>query len=98
MSTKHATIKATSIQITLPATDQEPEAQILVVDLEIACPDCGEVAIRVAGHHLKGLRDILVQVIDEFSTLCGHDDGITVQRRSSWQGRSGGSGSDPSMN
>lgn len=43
----------------------------LVAEIQITCPDCGDLTYRVAGHHLKSIRDLLIAWIDEFPELCG---------------------------
>lgn len=41
----------------------------LVVEFDIHCPACGEQRIRIAGHHLKMIRDICIQAIDQHPEL-----------------------------
>ena len=62
----------------------------LLVEILIDCPICGEDRIRIAGHHLKMVRDLCIDAIDQYPELTGKDP----QRVShtEWKGR----GNDPS--
>jgi hypothetical protein len=46
-------------------------AACLLVEIKIDCPFCGEQVIEVAGHHLKVIRDILIEAIDLHPELTG---------------------------
>lgn len=41
----------------------------LIVEFDIHCPLCGEQSIQVAGHHLRMIRDVLIETIDEHPEL-----------------------------
>lgn len=58
----------------------------LTVQLTIACPVCGLQTIRVAGHHLRQLRDALIEVIDAHPETTGRNEDVQIGRR--WQGQS----------
>lgn len=92
---KQAKILGKAVVITLPEIDGEPEVSALVVEIGIDCPDCGTHVVRYAGHHLRSIRDLLVQWIDEYPELCGAEGGHKVAERLSFRG---GGGSDPSVN
>jgi hypothetical protein len=36
----------------------------MVVEIKIDCPFCGIAVIELAGHHLKAIRDIVIEAID----------------------------------
>lgn len=63
-------------------------ATALVVDLTIDCPACGPIAYRVPGHHLRALRNALIEVIDLHPDpeLSGSEG--TVLERTGFEGRS----------
>ena len=61
----------------------------------VDCPDCGQHAVRYAGHHLRSIRDLLVQWIDEYPDLCGKEGGAKLAERLSLTTQGG---SDPSVN
>src|SRR5207244_320825 len=43
------------------------------VDLAIDCPDCGTYLVQLGGHHLRAIRDFLIQTIDDYPALTGKD-------------------------
>ena len=51
--------------------------------------------MRLAGHHLRALRNLLIEFIDLHPTLCGEESGIEVVNRLQFEGRGGG---DPTLN
>jgi hypothetical protein len=68
------------------------EPPVLLIVLDIDCPVCGgfqayrqkdgPLQVQVAGHHLRALRDLLVDFIEEHPDLVGRDeDTRTVSRR-----------------
>lgn len=74
MPQSHGTCTAT--KITLPTGEE-----LLVVEIAIDCPYCGHYAIRLAGHHLRLVRDALVEMIDLHPALTGKDDDVkTIQK------------------
>ncbi len=93
--TKQAKITGTATVITIPALDDQPEVSTLIVDVVIDCPDCGHHHVRYAGHHLRSIRDLLVQWIDEYPELCGKEGGAKMAERLSFKTTGG---SDPSVN
>jgi hypothetical protein len=78
--THQAHVHAVAIAIELPTGEKRLVAQIL-----IDCPLCGVQEIRVAGHHLRSIRDFAIDTIDKFPDLTGAD---AIQREhTEWQGR-----------
>lgn len=67
----------------------------LVVEFEIDCDVCGKYGVRVFGHHLRALRDLLIEIIALHPELCGSDADVREVKRETFQGRGGG---DPSNN
>ncbi len=44
----------------------------LVVQLAVDCPACGKYELLpIAGHHLRALRDAVIDAIDQYPDLCG---------------------------
>jgi len=41
----------------------------LVVEIDIGCPICGVVELRLAGHHLRTVRDVIIEAIDQYPEL-----------------------------
>ena len=66
----------------------------LVLEVALDCPDCGQHAFRIAGHHLRTLRQLLTDVIDHHPDLVGTETQSQIVEQYSWQGSSG----DPSNN
>lgn len=92
---RQATITGQAMKITIPATPTEPEVSTLIVTITIDCPDCGTHTAQYAGHHLRSIRDLLIQWIDEFPELCGQEGGIAVAQRLKFGGTAP---ADPSTN
>lgn len=87
MSMNHqSTVIGRTILITMPATPDEPEVSALIEEIEIACPQCGTHTIRLAGHHLRAIRNLLIEAIDRHPDLCGSDSGIAVVNRMEFGG------------
>jgi hypothetical protein len=84
--TKQASLISRTILITTG------EEQLLVLEIALDCPDCGQHAFRIAGHHLRTLRQLLTSVIDANPNLVGTEDHAQIVEQFSWQGSPG----DPS--
>ena len=84
-----------SIKIVLAPEGIEPPPEALVLEIEIDCEMCGAHAVRIAGHHLRALRNLLLETIDLHPTLCGDEAGIEVAARLQFDGKPP---SDPNMN
>ncbi len=67
------------------------EERILIVQIEIDCPGCGQQQFWVAGHHLRALRNMLVEFIDLHPDLTGDEAGMKVINRMQFTGQ----GNDP---
>ena len=76
-------------------THPEALGKLLVVEIDIDCPDCGQQTIKVVGHHLKALRNLLMEFIDLHPDLTGDEAGIEVLNRINF---SGSSTPDPTRN
>lgn len=59
----------------------------LIFEFKVECPDCGDFGVRIAGHHLRHLRNLLVDVIDQFPDLCGSEAGLELLRREQITGK-----------
>lgn len=75
---------------------EQGEHRALIAEVAIDCPDCGQFVVRFAGHHLRALRNLLTEWVDEFPDLCGNEAGLEVLRRETE--RFSGGGGDPNNN
>ena len=84
-------VKGTATKVTL--TDGQ---EFLLVEIAIDCPSCGRYLIPIAGHHLRAVRDVLIEMIDLHPDpkLTGTDAGLKVLERLQFSG----SPSDPTTN
>lgn len=41
----------------------------VLVEIDIACPVCGSQRLQLAGHHLRTVRDVCIQAIDDYPEL-----------------------------
>lgn len=64
---------AKSTARTYVVTPLDGSAPFLFVEFLIDCPECGVDRIRIAGHHLKMVRDVCLEAIDEHPELVGKD-------------------------
>lgn len=53
------------------AVDFPTGQKALFVEFAIECPVCGPHKIRIAGHHLRAMRDFLISTIDQYPERCG---------------------------
>lgn len=96
MTIKQATIRGQAIKVQFaPLAPNEPPVETLFVDIAIECPDCGTHQVRFAGHHLRTLRNLLIEFIDLHPTLCGEEEKSTVRERLEYSGQPP---QDPSAN
>lgn len=70
----------------------------LFLDIQIDCPVCGRIQVRLVsgnkdeeplflpGHHLRMIRNALVDAIDQYPTLTGTDAQIQQVDRFGWSG------------
>lgn len=82
-------MRMTATKISLP-----DGREFLVVDIAIACPYCGDHTVQFAGHHLRAIRDGLIEMIDLHPGLTGRDEDIQTSERSQF----GGVVDDPTKN
>lgn len=67
MATHQSTCTGKAIVIAFPPDFTHKE---LVVEIDIACADCGGVGtIRLPGHHLRAIRDLLTEFCDAHPDL-----------------------------
>ena len=82
----HSRLIGRSTKIELTPDPGQPPAVILLLDVEIDCEQCGQHHVRFAGHHLRALRNLLVETIDRHPELCGDEAGIEVAQRLQFEG------------
>lgn len=70
-------LRCTATKITLAEGGEE----LLVVELKLDCPACGQHTIRIAGHHLRSIRDALIEMIDLHPTLTGKDSDVKTIKK-----------------
>jgi len=63
--------RCTATKITLPSGEE-----LLLVEFAINCPHCGQYTFPIAGHHLRMVRDALVEMIDLHPGLTGKDSDV----------------------
>jgi len=61
--------------------------RFLLVEITIDCPVCGRHTIHVAGHHLRAIRDLMIEFMDLHPDLTGKDGDIQTIERLQIQGR-----------
>lgn len=44
--------------------------RFLIAEIAIDCGVCGQHSVRIAGHHLRAIREFLTATIDEYPELC----------------------------
>lgn len=76
------------------AIDFVDGGRALYAEIVIDCPECGRQVIRVAGHHLKAIRDFCLDTIDAYPELTGKEP----VRATHEQFTLAGGGGDPSQN
>jgi hypothetical protein len=69
------------IKIELAPEGTAPPPAVLIVEYSIDCPECGQHTVRLAGHHARALRNLLIEAIDLHPELCGEESGIEVVER-----------------
>lgn len=82
-------LRCTATKITLTGGQE-----LLVVELALDCPQCGRGTIRLAGHHLRSIRDALIEMIDLHPTLTGKDSDVKTLEKLQF----GGTIPDPTIN
>lgn len=79
----------TSVKVALPSGEE-----FLMLEITIDCPACGQYTMRIAGHHLRMIRDMLIETIDQYPDLTGKDGDVQVLNRL----RAAGPVGDPTNN
>lgn len=72
----HSHLKCIGTRVTLP-----DGGEFLIVELVIDCPICGPYAVEFAGHHLRAIRDVLIEQIDLNPDLTGKEGDAKVISR-----------------
>lgn len=70
-------------------------SELLLVRIDLDCPACGTAAWDVTGHHLRAIRDLLIEFIDLYPDLTGRDGDLETVRKLHWEGKTAG---DPEEN
>ena len=91
----HSRLTGRSIKIVLTPEGTAPPPEMLLLEIDIDCEQCGQHSLRLAGHHLRALRNLLVETIDLHPTLGGDESGIEVVKRLQFDGTAPG---DPTVN
>ena len=89
VSKVQAHTKGTATAVELPNGER-----FLLVEIAIDCPVCGPQVIRLAGHHLRAVRDLLIEFIDLHPESTGKDGDIQTIDRLRWEGEGGGTPED----
>lgn len=55
--------------------------RLLVAEIGIDCDVCGQHTVRYAGHHLRAIRDLLIEAIDLHPELTRKDAEIQTLER-----------------
>lgn len=69
-------LRVTGTKVTL-----ESGEEFLVTEIVIDCDVCGPQRFVLAGHHLRAIRDGLIELIDLYPTLTGKDSDHSVLNR-----------------
>lgn len=76
MSDTIATLRGTATKIELTTGEAT-----LVIEVAVDCPICGPHTLRFAGHHLRTLRDLVIEFIDLHPALAGPETRDAVRER-----------------
>ena len=61
-----AQIKVSSRVFMIEPVEGDP---YVVVEIDIECPQCGTIEMRLAGHHLQTVRDVCISAMDQYPAL-----------------------------
>jgi hypothetical protein len=87
---KLAQVVGRAMIVTFPDGERGLFGEIL-----IDCPHCGELRLSLPGHHMRVVRNLLIEWIDEHPELTGSDGQIKELGRTVVQGTAP---ADPSKN
>ena len=73
----------------LIVSTEDPAEQMLVLEVALDCPECGQHAFRIAGHHLRTLRRLLNEIIEANPALTGTEDDSQVVEQYGWTSNGG---------
>jgi hypothetical protein len=77
-------VTGTAMVVSFPPQHAE---RVLVVDVAIDCPECGRATLRIPGHHLKAVRDLVQTYCDQFPELTGGPVQLLSQTETNFSGR-----------
>lgn len=75
--------------IIITEADGSAVAPILLLEIALDCPECGQHVVRIAGHHLRTLRKLLTSVIDANPDLTGTEESSELLEQYEWSGPQG---------
>lgn len=52
--------------------------EYLLVTIKIQCPICGEIEMQLPGHHVRAIRNLLVEYVDLYPQLTHKDDELQM--------------------
>lgn len=52
--------------------------EYLLVTIKIQCPICGEIEMQLPGHHIRAIRNLLVEYVDLYPQLTHKDDELQM--------------------
>lgn len=52
--------------------------EYLLVTIKIQCPICGEIEMQLPGHHVRAIRNLLVEYVDLYPHLTHKDDELQM--------------------
>jgi hypothetical protein len=90
LTTMTADIKAAATLATFP-----DGTKVLMGEIVIDCESCGGGTVRLPGHHMRVVRNLLMQWCDEYPELTGSDEHIREVGRTRIEGTPP---ADPEMN
>jgi hypothetical protein len=82
---KRALVTGRAITVEPPETAPEGRP-FLYVDLEIDCDFCGSYLIRIAGHHLRPVIELLQEFLDAHDPALTESGDVQSQSRTRWRG------------
>lgn len=66
----------------------------LHVQIDVDCPECGTFALYLPGHHLRALKQVVDEAVEQYGELVGEAARLEVVRRETFSGQSGGNPED----
>lgn len=82
MTTIKSHLTGRAIVISFP---DDPE-RLLLVEVDIDCPGCGEQHLKIAGHHLRALLTLITEFMVLHPDLVGDEAGLQIIKRMAFTG------------